>query len=240
MGQKVSPEILRIGYIKNWHSLWYADKPNFAKNVVEDYKIRQFIKKRFAQAAVARIDIERLAEKIKIIIHTARPGVIIGRRGADIDRLRAELGQFTDKEIAIDPREVKNPAINAQLVAQNIAFQLEKRVAFRRAMKRAIDNALSAGVLGIKIRCAGRLNGAEMARTESYQEGKLPLQTFRAQIDYGFAEALTTYGILGVKVWINHGEVIKEVKRQTLSPVQKTKAELGLGEKPSAVITAKS
>jgi small subunit ribosomal protein S3 len=229
VGQKVSPEILRIGYIKNWRSLWYADKHTFAKNVVEDYKIRQFIKKRFVQAAVARIDIERLGEKIKIIIHTARPGVIIGRRGADIDRLRAELGQFSEKEINIDPREIKNPAANAQLVAQNVAFQLEKRVAFRRAMKRAIDNALNAGALGIKIRCAGRLNGAEMSRAESYKEGKLPLQTFRAQIDYGFAEALTTYGILGVKVWINHGEVIKEVKRQTISPIKKSKT--GLKEK---------
>jgi len=227
VGQKVSPELLRIGYIKNWRSLWYADKAEFAKNVIEDYKIRQFIKKRFIQAAVARIDIERLADKIKIIIHTARPGVIIGRRGADIDRLRAELGQFSNKEISIDPREVKNPATNAQLVAQNIAFQLEKRVAFRRAMKRAMENCLSSGGLGIKIRCAGRLNGAEMSRAESYKEGKLPLHTLRAQIDFGFAEALTTYGLLGVKVWINNGEVIKEVKRQTLSPIVKSKAAVG-------------
>jgi small subunit ribosomal protein S3 len=227
VGQKVSPELLRIGYIKNWRSLWYADKHEYAKNVVEDYKIRQFIRKRFVQAAVARIDIERLGEKIKIIIYTARPGVIIGRRGADIDRLRAELGQFSDKEISIDPREVKNPATNAQLVAQNVAFQLEKRVAFRRAMKRAIDNCLSAGALGIKIRCAGRLNGAEMSRAESYKEGKLPLQTLRAQIDYGFAEALTTYGLLGVKVWINNGEVIKEVKRRTVSPADKSKVAAG-------------
>lgn len=227
MGQKVSPELLRIGYIKNWRSLWYADKHEFAKNVVEDYKIRQFIKKRFVQAAVARIDIERLADKIKVIIYTARPGVIIGRRGADIDRLRAELGQFSNKEISIDPREVKNPAVNAQLVAQNVAFQLEKRVAFRRAMKRAMDNCMSAGGLGIKIRCAGRLNGAEMSRSENYKVGKLPLQTLRAQIDYGFAEALTTYGLLGVKVWINNGEVIKEVKRQTVSPIVKTKPAAG-------------
>lgn len=230
MGQKVSPELLRIGYIKNWRSIWYADKNVFCKYVVEDYKIRQFIKKRFVQAAVSRVDIERLGEKIKIIIHTARPGVIIGRRGADIDKLRAELGQFSDKEISIDPREVKNPAADAQLIAQNVTFQLEKRVAFRRAMKRAIDNALNAGVLGIKIRCAGRLNGAEMARSEKYQVGKLPLHTLRAQIDYGFAEALTTYGILGVKCWVNRGEVIKEVKRQSASPVERPKPAAGAGE----------
>ena len=214
MGQKVSPIILRIGYIENWRSLWFADKNEFRKNVIEDQKIRLFIKKRFAQAAVSKIVIERLAEKVKIIIHTARPGVIIGRRGADRDRLKAELANISSKEISIEPREVKNPSVDAQLVAQNIVFQLEKRVAFRRAMKRAIDNCMSAGAKGIKIRCAGRLNGAEMARQEVYKEGKLPLQTFRAQIDFGFAEALTTYGLLGVKVWIYKGDIIKEIKRQ--------------------------
>lgn len=223
MGQKVSPEILRIGYIKNWRSLWYAGKREFTKYVIEDYKIRQFIKERFVQAAVSKVIIERLADKIKIIIHTARPGVIIGRRGADIDRLRNELGKFSEKEISIDPREIKNPSADAQLIAQNVAFQLEKRIAFRRAMKRAIDNAMSAGVKGIKIRCAGRLNGVEMARQESYKEGKLPLQTLRAEIDYGFAEALTTYGILGVKVWVNKGEVIKEIKRETFGLTGKSK-----------------
>jgi len=228
VGQKVSPELLRLGFIKNWRSVWYADKAQFAKNVIEDQKIRLFIKKKYVQAAVSKVEIERLAEKIKIIIHTARPGVIIGRRGADIDKLRAELGQFSDKEISIDPREVKNPAADAQLIAQNIAFQMEKRVAFRRAMKRAMDNALSAGVLGIKIRCSGRLNGAEMARAESYKLGKLPLQTLRAQIDYGFAESLTTYGLLGVKVWVNKGEVIKEKKRQNMiSPTEKSKGIAG-------------
>jgi len=214
VGQKVSPIIQRIGYIENWRSLWYADKNDFSKNVLEDYKIRNFIKKRFIQAAVSKIIIERLAEKTKIIIHTARPGVIIGRRGADIDRLKTELGKMSSKEIAIEPREVKNPSIEAQLVAQNVAFQLEKRIAFRRAMKRAIDQSMNSGAKGIKIKCSGRLNGVEMARKESYQEGKLPLHTFRAQIDYGFAEAHTTYGVLGVKVWVNKGEVIKEIKRQ--------------------------
>lgn len=213
MGQKVNPVALRIGYIENWRSLWFADKKQFAQNILEDYKIRAFIKKRFAQAAISRIVIERLGDKIKIIIHTARPGVIIGRRGADIDKLRAELGEITPREIAIDPQEIKNPSIDAQLIAQNIATQLEKRIAFRRAMKRAIDQAMTSGAKGIKMKCSGRLNGAELARTEGYRVGKLPLQTLRAQIDYGFAEALTTYGLLGVKVWVNKGEVIKEIKR---------------------------
>jgi small subunit ribosomal protein S3 len=214
MGQKVNPIVLRIGYIENWRSLWYAGRKEFAKNVIEDSKIRQFIKKRFIQAAISKIVIERLAEKIKIIIHTARPGIIVGRRGADIDKLRSELGKITSREIAIDPQEIKNPVVDAQLIAQNVAFQLEKRVAFRRTMKRAIDQAMGAGIKGIKIKCSGRLNGAEMARSESYRVGKLPLHTFRAQIDYGFAEALTTYGIIGVKAWVNKGEIIKEIKRQ--------------------------
>ncbi len=214
MGQKVSPIILRIGYIENWRSLWYADKEEYRRNIIEDRKIRDFIAKRFVQAAVAKVVIERLAERIKIIIFTARPGVIIGRRGADIDRLRDELGKISSKEIMIEPREIKNPSIEAQLVAQNVSFQLVKRIAFRRAMKRAIDNAMSAGAKGIKIKCSGRLNGVEIARKETYQEGKLPLHTFRAQIDYGFSEALTTYGILGVKVWIYKGEIIREIKRE--------------------------
>jgi small subunit ribosomal protein S3 len=214
VGQKVNPLALRIGYIENWRSLWFADKKQFAQYILEDYKIRQFIKKRFVQAAVSKVVIERLGDKIRVIIHTARPGVIIGRRGADIDKLRAELGEITSKEITIDPQEIKNPSIDAQLIAQNIALQLEKRIAFRRAMKRAIDQAMSSGIKGIKIKCSGRLNGAELARSESYRVGKLPLQTFRAQIEYGFAEALTTYGLLGVKVWTNKGEVIKEIKRQ--------------------------
>lgn len=214
MGQKVSPLALRIGYIEDWRSLWYADKNDYAKNVIEDHKIRKFIKERFKQASVSKVVIERLADKTKIVIHTARPGVIIGRRGADIDRLRTELGKISEREIAIDPREIKNPSKEAQLIAQNVAFQLEKRIAFRRAMKRAIDQSMMAGVEGIKIRCAGRLNGVEIARNESYQEGKLPLHTFRAKIDYGFAEAKTTYGVLGIKVWVNKGEIFKQINRQ--------------------------
>lgn len=219
MGQKVSPVVLRIGYTDNWRSTWYADKAQYSKNIIEDYKIRQYIKKRYTQAAVSRVVIERLADKTKIIIHTARPGVIIGRRGADIDKLKAALGKIASQEIAIDPREIKNPAIDAQLVAQNVAFQLVKRIAFRRAMKRVIEQAMQSGAKGIRIKCSGRLNGVEMARQEGYQEGKLPLHTFRAKIDYGFAEALTTYGILGIKVWINHGEYFREIKRQNKEAV---------------------
>ncbi len=210
MGQKVHPLALRIGYTKNWRSLWFAERKEFATNIKEDYKIRKYINEKFKQAAVSMIVVERLAEQIKIRIHSARPGVIIGRRGADIDRLRGDLGGITKKEIQIDIQEIKNPSIDAQLVSQNIAFQLEKRVAFRRAMKRAMEQARAAGAKGIKIRCSGRLGGAEMARTEKYYEGKIPLQTLRADIDYGFSEALTTYGLLGVKVWIYKGDVIKD------------------------------
>jgi small subunit ribosomal protein S3 len=217
VGQKVSPIILRIPYIENWRSCWYADKSEYVKNVLEDYKIRDFIKKKFLQAAVSKVVIERLADKTKIIIHTARPGVIIGRRGADIDKLRNELAKLSKREIQIEPREIKNPAVDAQLVAQNIAFQLEKRIAFRRAMKRAMEQTMNAGAEGIKVRCAGRLNGVEIARQESYKEGKLPLHTLRARIDYGFAEAHTIYGVLGIKVWIYRGEVIRQKRKQVQS-----------------------
>lgn len=210
MGQKVNPRALRIGFTKNWRSMWYAERGEFATNIKEDYLIRDYIKKNFIQAAVASVDIERLADQIRIKIASARPGVIIGRRGADIDRLRTALGKITAKDIAVDIKEIKNPAIEAQLIAQNVAFQLEKRVAFRRAMKRAVDQALQGGAKGIKIMCSGRLGGAEMARSEKYVEGKVPLQTFRADIDYGFAEALTTYGIIGVKAWIYKGDTIKD------------------------------
>ncbi len=226
MGQKVNPIALRIGYIENWRSLWFAEKKDFSKNVVQDYKVRKFINSKFEQAAIAKIVIERLAEKIRIIIHTARPGVIIGRRGADVEKLKSELAEMLKikslEQIIIDPKEIKNPSTDAQLIAQSIAFQLEKRVAFRRAMKRAIDQAMSNGAKGIKIKCSGRLNGAEMARSESYKVGKLPLQTLRANIDYGFAEALTTYGILGIKAWVNKGEVIKELRKQQQQQPEET------------------
>ncbi len=214
MGQKVSPIILRIGYIKNWRSRWFSGKRVYAENVVEDAKIRTFIKKRFYQAAISLIEIERLADQIRVKIRSARPGVIIGRRGADIDRLREDLTKITPKEVMIDIEEIKNPATEAQLIAQNVAFQLEKRVAFRRAMKRAMEQCMMGGAQGIKVRCAGRLNGAEMARAETYKRGKLPLQTLRADIDYGFAEAFTTYGVLGVKVWVYKGDAILDKKRQ--------------------------
>ncbi|MBI4309022.1 MAG: 30S ribosomal protein S3 [Candidatus Omnitrophica bacterium] len=226
MGQKVHPLALRLGYTKNWRSLWFAERKDYARNIQEDYKIRKYIKEKFIQAAVSMIVIERLAEQIKVRIHTARPGVIIGRRGADIDRLRAELKEITHKDmdkIVVDIQEIKNPNTDAQLVAQGVAFQLEKRVAFRRAMKRAIEQSRASGAKGIKIRCAGRLGGAEMARTEKYYEGKVPLQTLRADIDYGFAEAMTTYGLLGVKVWIYKGDVIKdqeEIQAQAAAAAQ--------------------
>lgn len=214
MGQKVSPLILRIGYIKDWKSRWFADKKDFAQNVVEDKKIRNYIVKKFAHAAVSHVDIERVAGQVRVKISSARPGVIIGRRGADIDRLKEDLAKVTSKELAIDIQEIKNPSVNAMLVAQSVALQLEKRIAFRRAMKRAIEQALSSGAKGIKISCAGRLGGAEMSRRETYKVGKLPLQTFRADIDYGFYEAHTTYGVIGVKAWIYHGDAILDQPKE--------------------------
>ena len=213
MGQKVSPIVLRIGYIKNWSSRWFADKKDFSRNIAEDFKIRTYVKKRYVQAAVSDVVIERLANQVKIKISSARPGIIIGRRGADIERLREELSSMTPKEISLDIQEIKRPACDAQLIAQNVAFQLEKRVAFRRAMKRAIEQAMASGALGIKISCSGRLGGAEMARRETQKQGKLPLHTFRADIDYGFAESHTTYGSLGIKVWVYKGDVITDSVR---------------------------
>lgn len=208
MGQKVNPYVQRIGINRNWRSLWYADRKEFQNNVIEDSKIRAYIKKKFVQASVSYVVIERVAEKIKILIASARPGIIIGRRGADIEKLKADLSSITKREIAVDVIEIKNPSLDANLVAQNICFQLEKRVAFRRAMKRAVEQAMQSGAKGIKMGVSGRLGGAEMARREVIREGSIPLQTLRADIDYGFAEALTTYGIIGVKVWIYKGEII--------------------------------
>ncbi|MDD4910240.1 MAG: 30S ribosomal protein S3 [Candidatus Omnitrophica bacterium] len=212
MGQKVHPFLLRIGIIKNWHSRWYAPRQNFAKFILEDEKIRKFIKDKFKQAAVSHIIIERLTEKIRVRIHSARPGIIIGRHGADIERLRQDLSGMVGRELLIDIEEVKNPAVNAQLVAENVALQLEKRIAFRRAMKRAIEQAMNSGAKGIKIATSGRLGGAEMSRRETYRQGKIPLQTLRADIDYGFAEARTTYGAIGVKAWVYMGDIIGKPK----------------------------
>jgi len=212
MGQKVHPLILRIGFIRTWHSRWFAKPKDYAKFIEQDYKIRKLIKKRFKQAAVSKIIIERLADKLKIRIFSARPGIIIGRHGADIERLRGDLNNMLKTEVSIDIEEIKNPALDAQLVAENVAYQQEKRVAFRRAVKRAMSQTMSAGAKGVRVSCAGRLNGAEMSRTETYKEGKVPLQTLRADIDYGFAEALTTYGLIGVKVWIYKGEILNKKK----------------------------
>ena len=207
MGHKVSPLLLRIGYIENWRSIWFAKKRDYPKFIQQDFEIRKLIKKRFKQASISKIVIERLSDKLKVKIHSARPGLIIGRHGQDIERLRQDLSVLIKPEISIDIIEVKNPAVDAQLVSENVALQLEKRIAFRRAMKRAIEQSLGAGAKGIKISAAGRLGGAEIARTESYRQGKLPLSTLRANIDYGFSESLTTYGLIGIKVWIYKGDV---------------------------------
>lgn len=208
MGHKVSPLILRIGFIKDWHSRWFAKAKDFPKFIEEDYRIRKFIKKNHKQSAISKIVIERLAERIKVRIFSARPGLIIGRHGQDIERLRENLNAMVKKEISIDIQEVKSPATDAQLVAENVALQLEKRIAFRRAMKRSIEQAMSSGAKGIKITASGRLGGAEMSRTETFRQGKIPLSTLRADIDYGFAESLTTYGLIGVKCWIYKGDVL--------------------------------
>ncbi|MFA5093211.1 MAG: 30S ribosomal protein S3 [Candidatus Omnitrophota bacterium] len=208
MGHKVSPLLLRIGFIRQWHSRWFASAKDFPLFIQQDFKIRKFIKSKFKQAAISKIVIERLAAKIRVRIFSARPGIIIGRHGSDIERLRADLNGLVKNEIAIDIQEINNPAWDAQLVAENIALQQEKRIAFRRAVKRAMEQSMQSGVKGIRVSCSGRLNGAEMGRRETYKVGKVPLQTLRADIDYGFAEALTTYGLIGVKVWIYKGDIL--------------------------------
>ena len=212
MGQKVNPHGLRVGVIKDWDSTWYAEE-NFADYLVEDYKIREFLKKKLYNAGVSRIEIERTSQ-IRIRIHVAKPGVVIGKGGAEIEKLKKEVKKLIGKDAVIDVVEIKRTEKDAQLVAENIAQQLENRVSFRRAMKSAISRSMKAGVLGIKTSASGRLGGADMARTEFYSEGTIPLQTLRADIDYGFAEATTTYGKVGVKVWIYKGEVlpVKEKK----------------------------
>jgi small subunit ribosomal protein S3 len=213
MGQKVNPHGLRVGVIKDWESRWYADA-DFSDNLVEDYNIRKFLKKKLYSAGISEIEIERAADRVKVIIHTAKPGVVIGKGGADIEKLKGEVSKLTGKKVFIDIKEVKRPDKDAQLVAENIAAQLENRISFRRAMKSCMGRAMKAGALGIKTMSSGRLGGADMARTESYSEGTIPLQTLRGDIDYGFAEANTTYGKVGVKVWIYKGEVLptKETK----------------------------
>ena len=207
MGQKVNPHGLRVGIIKDWDSKWYAEG-DFADCLVEDYKIREFLKDRLYNAGISKIEIERASEKVKIIIYSAKPGVVIGKGGAEIEKLKKELAKLTDKKLIVDIQEIKRPDRDAQLVAENIAQQLENRVSFRRAMKSVMSRSMKAGAKGIKTAVSGRLGGADMARTEFYSEGTIPLQTLRADIDYGLAEADTTYGKLGVKVWIYKGEIL--------------------------------
>ena len=212
MGQKVNPHGLRVGVIKDWESRWFADDENFSDNLVEDYKIREFLKKKLYHAGISKIEIERTNDRVKVLVYTAKPGVVIGKGGAEIEKLKGELAKYSTKKVLVDIKEVKRPDNDAQLVAENIAQQLENRISFRRAMKSCMGRAMKAGAKGIKTSCSGRLGGADMARTEFYSEGNIPLQTLRADIDYGFAEADTTYGKIGVKVWIYKGEVLPAKK----------------------------
>ncbi|PHV71327.1 30S ribosomal protein S3 [Sporanaerobium hydrogeniformans] len=208
MGQKVNPHGLRVGIIKDWDAKWYADKKEFGNYLVEDNKIRTFIKKKLYAAGIDKIGIERMSKRIRIHVYTSKPGIVIGKGGASIDELRKQVEKLTPNKVSINIVEVKRPEACAQLVAENIALQLENRVSFRRAMKQAMGKAFKSGAKGIKVSCSGRLGGAEMARTEHYSDGNIPLQTLRADIEYGFAEADTTYGKIGVKVWIYKGEVL--------------------------------
>ena len=215
MGQKVNPHGMRVGIIKDWNSKWYAEA-DFSDNLVEDYNIRKFLKKKLYSAGVSKIDIERASDRVKIIIFTAKPGIVIGKGGAEIEKLKGELAPYVNgKKVFVDIKEVKRPDKEAVLVAENIAAQLENRVSFRRAMKSVMSRAMKSGALGIKTTCSGRLGGADMARTETYSDGTIPLQTLRADIDYGFAEANTTYGKVGVKVWIYKGAVLSQTLRTT-------------------------
>lgn len=211
MGQKVNPISLRLGIVKTWDSRWFANKKEYGQHLQDDFKIRKFLKKRLYHAGVSKIEVERSSKKIKVRIFTSRPGIVIGKKGAEIAQLKKEVSKLiATQEVTIDIQEVRKPEINAQLIAENVAGQLEKRVAFRRAMKRSVSNAMRLGAKGVKIVCAGRLGGAEMARTEWYKEGRIPLHTLRADIDYGFAEAQTTYGIIGIKVFLFNGEILND------------------------------
>lgn len=212
MGHKTSPIGNRLGIIRTWDSRWFARK-SYADFLVEDVNIRKHIKNNLYHAGVSKIEIERMGQKMRVGIFTARPGIVIGKKGAEAEKLRKNIEAFTGKEVAVDIKEIRKPEINSQLVAENIAMQLEKRVAFRRAMKKAVASAMRFGALGVRVACAGRLAGAEIARTEWYRDGRVPLHTFRADIDYGFAEARTTYGLIGVKVWIYNGDILPETKK---------------------------
>ena len=208
MGQKMDPHGLRVGIIKDWDSKWYANKKDFANNLVEDYEVRKYLKKAFAMAGVSKIEIERTAKMIRASVYTGKPGIALGKSGETVNKVKADLSKKFKKDIGVNIVEIKNPDVDAQLVAENIATQIEKRISYRKAMKQAMAKAMKAGAKGIKTACSGRLAGAEIARSEFYREGTIPLQTLRADIDYGFAEANTTYGIIGVKVWIYKGEVL--------------------------------
>jgi len=227
MGQKVHPTGIRLGIVKDWVSKWYADSKEFPEYVRSDYKVREFIKKKLKDASVSRIAIERPAKKINITIHTARPGIVIGKKGEDIEKLRTEVAQLIKmhiNDVRINIAEVRKPELDAQLVAEGVAQQLERRVMFRRAMKRAVTNTMRVGAEGIKVKVGGRLNGAEIARSEWYHEGRVPLHTLRADIDYGLAEAHTTYGVIGVKVWIFKGEVFDQLET---APAEEKEAAAG-------------
>ncbi len=215
MGQKVNPIGIRLGITRDWSSKWYADKRTFPGHVETDFVVREYLKKKLAEASVSRIHIERPAKKAQITVHTARPGVVIGKKGEDIEKLRTEVARLLKMplgDVRINVAEIRKPELDAQLVAESLAQQLERRVMFRRAMKRSVQNTMRAGAEGIKVKVGGRLNGAEIARSEWYREGRVPLHTFRAEIDYGFAEAKTTYGIIGVKVWVFRGEVFESLE----------------------------
>ncbi|OGW47003.1 MAG: 30S ribosomal protein S3 [Nitrospirae bacterium RBG_13_41_22] len=215
MGQKTHPIGIRLGIIKTWDSRWYIKK-GYSGQLIEDITIRRTLKERLFHAGVPKIEIERAGQNIRVIIHTARPGIIIGKKGSEVEKLRKDLKLMTGKEVAIDIKEIRKPEIDAQLVAENIALQLEKRVAFRRAMKKSVASALRFGILGVKVSCSGRLAGAEIARSEWYREGRVPLHTFRADIDFGFARARTTYGVIGVKVWMYRGDILPEGKAKEI------------------------
>jgi small subunit ribosomal protein S3 len=214
LGQKVNPIGLRLGIVKTWESRWYAGK-SYADYILEDYKIRKFVKNKLHHAGISKVEIERSSKHIRLRVFTSRPGIVIGKKGAEISQLKKEIEKKVSHEVMIDIQEVRKPEIDAQLVAENVALQIERRVAFRRAMKRGVSSAMRFGAKGVKIRCSGRLGGAEMARTEWYKEGRIPLHTLRADIDYGFIEARTTYGIIGVKVFIFKGEILK---KDTIEP----------------------
>jgi small subunit ribosomal protein S3 len=229
VGQKVNPKGLRIGIIRDWDSKWFADKKNYSNLLVEDVKIRKYIKKKLYAAGISRVQIERAANRLKVSIHTAKPGIVIGRGGTEVEHLRKDLEKLTGKQVNVNIVEIKQAELDAQLVAENVAAQLEKRVAFRRAMKQVVSRSMKMGAKGIKVSCGGRLAGAEIARTEWYSEGKVPLHTLRADIDYGSAEANTTYGKIGIKVWIYKGEVLPAAKTPPQVPAREAKAAAGEG-----------